>query len=213
MAARREVLPGGGAGAPARDEEQIRWLISYSDFMMQLVCLFILLYAAAFVGRPREGARAPEPPALLRELEPILKRLPEGGRIRIQAEPDGFRVRPAAALFEENGAALTAEGGALADAAAALVAPFAGRAAELEVVGHAAPGEGQAGRLSRERARAAWEWVTRAGSPARLDAARLRAAGRGAHEPAADSLDPAARALNRRVEFVVRWRAPAVQAR
>ncbi|MFN3486140.1 MAG: flagellar motor protein MotB, partial [Planctomycetota bacterium] len=34
-----------GSG-PARDETEVRWLISYSDFMMQLVCLFLLLYAA-----------------------------------------------------------------------------------------------------------------------------------------------------------------------
>jgi len=34
-------------GAPRsgeKDESEVRWLISYSDFMMQLVCLFILLY-------------------------------------------------------------------------------------------------------------------------------------------------------------------------
>jgi flagellar motor protein MotB len=213
MAARRGILPGAAAGAPVRDEDQIRWLISYSDFMMQLVCLFILLYAAAFSGRLREPVRPPEPPALLRELEPILGRLPEGGRIRILPEADGFRVRPGAALFTEGGEELTAEGKALVDAAAALVAPFAGRAAELAVVGHAAPGEPEPGRLSRARARAAWEWATRPGAPARLAGERLRAAGRGAHEPSADSLDPAARALNRRVEFIVRWGGPSGQTR
>ncbi|HXG61904.1 MAG TPA: OmpA family protein [Planctomycetota bacterium] len=212
MTSRRGVLPG-AAGAPVRDEDQIRWLISYSDFMMQLVCLFILLYAAAFVGRSRERARPPEPPALLRELEPILRRLPEGGRIRILPEAGGFRVRPGAALFAEGGEELTAEGKALVDAAAALVAPFAGRAEELEVVGHAAPGEPEAERLSRARARKAWEWATRAGAPGRLPGGRLRAAGRGAHEPSADGLDPAARALNRRVEFVVRWGASSDQTR
>ncbi|MFN3485359.1 MAG: flagellar motor protein MotB [Planctomycetota bacterium] len=209
----RGVPPGASAGIPVRDEDQIRWLISYSDFMMQLVCLFILLYAAAFAGLSRERARPPDPPALLRELEPILRRMPEGGRLRIVAEPDGFRVRPGAALFEEGGEALAPEGRALVDAAAALVGPFSGRAAELEVVGHAAPGEPEAERLSRARARAVWEWVTRPEAPARLDPALLRAAGRGAGEPVADSLDPGARALNRRVEFVARWRGPADQTR
>src|SRR6516165_782265 len=35
----------GGHPAPEKDESEIRWLISYSDFMMQLLCLFILLYS------------------------------------------------------------------------------------------------------------------------------------------------------------------------
>ena len=30
--------------AAEKDESEVRWLISYSDFMMQLVCLFILLF-------------------------------------------------------------------------------------------------------------------------------------------------------------------------
>jgi flagellar motor protein MotB len=38
-----------GSG-PARDETEVRWLISYSDFMMQLVCLFLLLYASTALG-------------------------------------------------------------------------------------------------------------------------------------------------------------------
>ena len=28
-----------------KDDSEVRWLMSYSDFMMQLVCLFILLYS------------------------------------------------------------------------------------------------------------------------------------------------------------------------
>jgi flagellar motor protein MotB len=36
------------------DESAIRWLISYADFMMQLVCLFILLYMTSFIAK---GAR------------------------------------------------------------------------------------------------------------------------------------------------------------
>src|SRR5437762_14242322 len=35
--------------APEKDETEIRWLMSYSDFMMQLVCLFILLYSVSSV--------------------------------------------------------------------------------------------------------------------------------------------------------------------
>src|SRR6185503_4788106 len=43
-------------GAPRsgeKDESEVRWLISYSDFMMQLVCLFILLYSVSFFDKGR----------------------------------------------------------------------------------------------------------------------------------------------------------------
>ncbi|HXG61903.1 MAG TPA: flagellar motor protein MotB [Planctomycetota bacterium] len=48
-----------GSG-PARDETEVRWLISYSDFMMQLVCLFLLLYASTALAPEmrRRTARA-----------------------------------------------------------------------------------------------------------------------------------------------------------
>src|SRR5260221_555528 len=37
------------AGIREKDESEVRWLMSYSDFMMQLVCLFILLYSVSSV--------------------------------------------------------------------------------------------------------------------------------------------------------------------
>src|SRR6185295_19445567 len=41
MARLRKIVV--GAPRPSeKDESEVRWLISYSDFMMQLVCLFIL---------------------------------------------------------------------------------------------------------------------------------------------------------------------------
>ena len=43
-------------GAPRtgeKDETEVRWLISYSDFMMQLVCLFILLYSVSSLDKGR----------------------------------------------------------------------------------------------------------------------------------------------------------------
>jgi flagellar motor protein MotB len=46
-----------GSG-PARDETEVRWLISYSDFMMQLVCLFLLLYAATALAPEARGRTA-----------------------------------------------------------------------------------------------------------------------------------------------------------
>jgi len=44
MAKPRKIAIGIGHAAE-KDESEVRWLISYSDFMMQLVCLFILLYS------------------------------------------------------------------------------------------------------------------------------------------------------------------------
>ena len=37
------------ARPPEKDETEVRWLMSYSDFMMQLVCLFILLYSVSSI--------------------------------------------------------------------------------------------------------------------------------------------------------------------
>src|SRR5579864_6415662 len=45
---RHPLLPGPASGRE-KDESEVRWLISYSDFMMQLVCLFILLYSVSSV--------------------------------------------------------------------------------------------------------------------------------------------------------------------
>ena len=36
-----------------KDESEVRWLISYSDFMMQLVCVFILLYSISSLDKDR----------------------------------------------------------------------------------------------------------------------------------------------------------------
>src|SRR5437016_2566887 len=49
---RRPALSG-MARAPEKDESEVRWLISYSDFMMQLVCLFILLYSVSSLDKGR----------------------------------------------------------------------------------------------------------------------------------------------------------------
>jgi hypothetical protein len=43
-------------GPPAsrdKDDSEVRWLMSYSDFMMQLVCLFILLYSVSSLDKGR----------------------------------------------------------------------------------------------------------------------------------------------------------------
>src|SRR5258706_2785183 len=42
-----------GARPREKDESEVRWLMSYSDFMMQLVCLFILLYSVSSLDKGR----------------------------------------------------------------------------------------------------------------------------------------------------------------
>jgi flagellar motor protein MotB len=204
-------LPLSGRPGPVRDEAQVRWLISYSDFMMQLVCLFILMYSVTVLRRPAAAADAgrtppPELSPLLRDVEAKLRRFPEGGRIRLVPASDGFRLQILYEMFAEGSDALTAEGRALVDFAAFLLAPVQSRGCAVSGVGHAAPGEAGDGALglSLARARSAWEWATRPAAPDRLDPARFEAAGRGARDPVADPASPATRPLNRRVDFLVR---------
>src|SRR5438093_12697644 len=50
--------PLGGHPAREKDESEVRWLISYSDFMMQLVCLFILLFSVSAMDKGKTQAIA-----------------------------------------------------------------------------------------------------------------------------------------------------------
>lgn len=77
----------GAHGPPEPDQSEVRWLISYSDFMMQLVCLFILLYsvstidikrAATMAAGYRESKGLGGPPAVKREQGIDIKARPEG---------------------------------------------------------------------------------------------------------------------------------------
>src|SRR5437016_10837676 len=47
-----------GARPREKDESEVRWLMSYSDFMMQLVCLFILLYSVSSLDKGRMARMA-----------------------------------------------------------------------------------------------------------------------------------------------------------
>ena len=77
----------GAHGPPEADQSEVRWLISYSDFMMQLVCLFILLYsvstvdmlrAATMAAGFRESKGLGGPPAVKKEQGIDFKSRPEG---------------------------------------------------------------------------------------------------------------------------------------
>ncbi len=220
---------------PEKDETEIRWLMSYSDFMMQLVCLFILLFSVSSVDtskavplaqawRDEAGVAevrvpsAPRSPNLpltsadlretLREVQIAAGRFEGGGRLRVAAGAEGFRLQFGTEMFGAGEERPNKDGARVADLAAAVLQPLQRRVASMEIVGHAsadeaARGEEAALKLSLARAREALLWMARADAPHRLDPATLTASGRGIHEPAADNSESSGRALNRRIEIVV----------
>jgi flagellar motor protein MotB len=101
----RRIL--GGGRAVGKDESQVRWLISYSDFMMQLVCLFVLLYSVSSLDKGKTASELSH---------------------RIEEVPGGWRVTFHDVLFEAGSAELTARGGELLDGAAATLRAYAGQA-------------------------------------------------------------------------------------
>jgi len=160
-----------GHDAPVKDESEVRWLISYSDFMMQLVCLFILLYSvsATDAGKtsaiaqswreeqglqpvavrsdPSRGDSIPLTvsllPSTLKEIQAIVSRYPEGGHIRITPAADGFRLQVVHELFEEGSSVLTKSGERYLDLAAQILHPYQYVVRSMEIVGHTATGDSE----------------------------------------------------------------------
>jgi len=141
-------------GAPRsgeKDESEVRWLISYSDFMMQLVCLFILLYSVSYFDKGRMARVAASyrasvgigdlaahetktSGAVLAVGERSLLGgelgggdLPRGLRYRIDAVPGGLRAAFDEPIFEAGSAVLTPRGAEALDAAARVLRAYAGR--------------------------------------------------------------------------------------
>jgi chemotaxis protein MotB len=220
-----------GSTTPEKDETEVRWLMSYSDFMMQLVCLFILLYSVSSIDTskavpiaqawreevgisevrmPLAAPTANMPltfadlPAVFHELQVVAGRHPGGGALRILRLSDGFRLQFAYEMFERGAERPGKQGAAAADLAALLLQPIQKRVGSIDVVGHASADEENGLALSLQRAHETLRWVTRPESSSRLDPGTLRAAGCGAHEPVADNAETSGRALNRRIDFVVR---------
>ncbi|HZF00132.1 MAG TPA: flagellar motor protein MotB [Planctomycetota bacterium] len=227
---RHPLLPG-RASRPEKDESEVRWLISYSDFMMQLVCLFILLYSVSSVDtskavplaqawRDETGlgevklpstGRTPNVPLTSSELTTIIHevqimagRHPGGDSLRLVRSTDGFKLQLAYGMFERGGDRLDAQGIAAADLVQDLLHPLQERVESVAVVGHASTDEPGPLELSLNRAAAMLRRLTREDAPRRLTGELLIAAGRGAHDPMADPGEETGRRLNRRVEFVVR---------
>jgi flagellar motor protein MotB len=186
-------------GPPAsrdKDDSEVRWLMSYSDFMMQLVCLFILLYSVSSLDKGRmsrvaSGYRASVGIGDLAAHETksvgdrlaIGDRSPLGGelgggdlprdlRYRIEPAPGGFRAAFDAPVFEAGAATLTAAGGAALDASARMLRSYAGRIV-VTASGEDGPG-GDPIKLALARARAVVDRLTQAG----LDPRFLTTAGK-----------------------------------
>jgi chemotaxis protein MotB len=227
---RRPRLPLGGR-PPEKDESEVRWLMSYSDFMMQLVCLFILLYSVSSVDtskavslaqawRDETGlgevklpstGRKPNVPltsadvtAVIHELRIMAGKQPGGGSLRLMKSNAGFALQLGYGMFERGSDRLDAQGTAGADLVADLLTPLREQVESIDLVGHASVDEDRATDLALNRAAAMLRRLTRPGTPHRLDGVPLVATGRGTAEPAADNTEESGRRLNRRVDFVVR---------
>lgn len=133
-----------------RDESEVRWLISYSDFMMQLVCLFILLYSVSSLDRGRMARMASSYRASvgLGELAAYETRsegtklalgdrsllggdlgggdLPREVRYRLEAIAGGFEVVFSDALFDPGSSVLEPRGVRSLEAVARVLRAYAG---------------------------------------------------------------------------------------
>ncbi|HLY09696.1 MAG TPA: flagellar motor protein MotB [Planctomycetota bacterium] len=194
MAKLRKIII--GAPRPGeKDESEVRWLISYSDFMMQLVCLFILLYSVSSLDKGRMAlvAAAYRASVGIGEVAAYEARssgdrlavgdrsliagplgggdLPSGLKYDIESAPGGIRIVLEAALFQAGSSELDDQAAAAVDAVARVLRGYAGPA---EVTGSGDAGA-DAGALSLAitRAKAVVRRLERAG----LDPRFLTAAG------------------------------------
>src|SRR5437762_346962 len=150
MAKPRKLVIGVPRGGE-KDESEVRWLISYSDFMMQLVCLFILLYSVSSLdkGRMARVAAAYRASVGIGELAAQETKtsgdklavgdrsllggelgggdLPKDLRYRIEPVPGGLRVAFDAPMFDAGSATPTAKANDALDAAARVLRAYAGR--------------------------------------------------------------------------------------
>ncbi len=215
------------------DQSEVRWLISYSDFMMQLVCLFILLYSVSSVdvaklkemvaawreqqgmkpirveNAPPEGEVTPltleQIPEAVRQMQIEVGLFTFGRFLRITPDTRGFRIQFTYPMFEEGSTRVTPDGAKLLDLAAMVLKPYEPRVAVIELVGHSSPEEDEGGlRLSLARSHAAHRAVTRSDAAYRLDPRRLAASGRGPYDLGEDARLESGHARHRRVDFLIR---------
>jgi flagellar motor protein MotB len=192
MAKPRKIVIGAPRSAE-KDESEVRWLISYSDFMMQLVCLFILMYSVSSLdkGRMARVAAAYRASVGIGEVAAYEQRssgdklavgdrsllggslgggdLPAGLRYRLEPVPGGIRLVFQAPLFAAGSSELDAKGAAAVDAAAGVLQAYAG-AAKVTGTGDAGS-EADALGLALDRARAVVARLVKSGLDPRFVAA------------------------------------------
>lgn len=213
--ARRGRLVLDAGRVPTRDEMEVRWLISYSDFMMQLVCLFILLYSVSSFDREKMslvvayyrasiGHGEPpvhEPASRGRNLaigdRPIVPstpgraELPPGLRYSVEQIPGGWVIRFQETAFAAGSSTVGPDLGSDLDAIASRVRAYAGT---VSVTATAAPApadavDSDALRLAGARAEAVASYLAREGGPSPLDARFLHPAGRATSAAEARRID------------------------
>src|SRR5687767_4398175 len=133
-----------GPTVPEKDETEVRWLMSYSDFMMQLVCLFILLYSVSSIDTSKAvplaqawrdevgisevrvpGApKSPHAPltfeelsSAIHEIQILAGRRPAGGSLHVFRNAEGFRLHFAYEMFDRRSERLGKAGTQAADLA------------------------------------------------------------------------------------------------
>ncbi len=222
------VLPRSLEGPPQVGDEvgvTSEWAVPWSDLMMVMFILFVVLFsyhaaereiASAFApDAPAERSAAPAAPPLpyaeAAAAEPIFRQSVEAARRAglegvevVLAEDRSVRVSLRGAVFFELGEAeLGPEARAFLDPLAAVLA---GTGRPLRVVGHTDSFPIHSDRfptnweLSAARAAAVARFLIRRGS---LDPARFHIVGRSMYEPAVPNTSPRNKALNRRVELVI----------
>jgi flagellar motor protein MotB len=194
----------GRGHAVEKDESEVRWLISYSDFMMQLVCLFILLYSVSSLDknkmalvaayyRASVGLGEPpihEPPSTGKNLavgdRPLVggrggrTEIPPDIQYQVDSVPGGWMVHFSEPMFEPGSAALQP---VVARQLDSILGHFRAYAGQTFVTATAAPEPVDATdadpmKLAQARAEAVAARLTREGTPGAIDPRFLQAAGK-----------------------------------
>ncbi|MBI2900931.1 MAG: hypothetical protein HYY17_12165 [Planctomycetes bacterium] len=188
----------GSAAAGEPDESAVRWLISYADFMMQLVCLFILLYSVSSLDEskmasaasahrkhlgleepkakrdtaaaPHVAVRRPEPEIFTRGQEG-LGDVPRHSPFRVKQTKDGIRIEFASTAFATGSSELGPETRKALDDIGEFLCRYVGT---VIVTGGAGPEEedsvaGDFRKLAADRGERAAAYLTREGTPHALD--------------------------------------------
>lgn len=215
-------------------ESSERWLVSYADFITLLFALFVLLYAvsnqtkqrrtriymqvaSALGARPIEGGARPGIAELgrngpgagrlaevMRRLRHVIEKFPESG-VTLKMDPRGLVISLSAARFFASGEAeITPSQLPVLDAVIGAIAPLKNRI-EIDGFTDSKP-------IHDEHFRDNWELsAARAGTVLRyvlahssVQPVQLSLAGYGPYRPVASNATAQGRALNRRVEIVIK---------